>query len=64
MDTKYLTTADVAHRFQVDRKTVRRWVHDGRLEAIQWSTRGWRYSEEAVEAFALSVAVPAQREAS
>jgi excisionase family DNA binding protein len=61
---KYLTTADVAQRFQVDRKTVRRWVHHGQLEAIQWSARGWRYSETAVEAFAQSMAAPARREAS
>jgi hypothetical protein len=39
-------------------------VHHGQLEAIQWSARGWRYSEAAVEAFAQSMAAPARREAS
>jgi excisionase family DNA binding protein len=62
MDT-YLTTADVARRFQVDRKTVRRWVHEGQLEAIRWSSRSWRYSENAVEAFAQAYATPATQRA-
>lgn len=59
MAEKFLTVADVAERFQVDRKTVRRWVHDGRLEVTKWSAKGWRFRESAIEAFANRNTLPA-----
>lgn len=59
MAEKFLTVADVAERFQVDRKTVRRWVHAGQLEVTKWSAKGWRFREAAIEAFANRHTLPA-----
>lgn len=35
----YLTTADIAHRFNVTVDSVRRWVRSGRLTSIRFHRR-------------------------
>lgn len=45
-----LTTADVAVRFGVHPKTVKRWATNGSLGGIRIGGR-WRFSEAALEAF-------------
>lgn len=46
-----MTTTEVADLFRVDRKTVAKWVRDGRLEAIRVGEGGdWRIKRSAVQA--------------
>jgi len=45
MTEKLLTTAQVAERYGVSRKTVRRWVLSGRLREIELSAHTRRFRE-------------------
>jgi excisionase family DNA binding protein len=51
-----MTVADVAKRMKVNPKTVRSWIYDGALDAIDVSRKGsfycyWRIPEKALENF-------------
>lgn len=46
----YLTIAQVAERLQVDRRTVRKAIRIGRLEAAL-IFRQWRISESALQSY-------------
>lgn len=49
----YMTTTQVAERFQVDSSTVRRWVDHGKLKpAITTPGGHYKFTEESVEALA------------
>ncbi len=49
-DGKLLTAREVAEMFQVDQVTVRRWIHQGKLQAFRAGDRcKWRISKEAVQ---------------
>ncbi len=47
---KHLTVAEVAERLQVHWQSVLTYIKNGELEAVKLG-RGYRISEEAVEAF-------------
>lgn len=47
----YLTIAEAAKKLARSECTVRRWVHDGMLEAHQQANREWRIPASAVENF-------------
>jgi excisionase family DNA binding protein len=51
-----MTVRDVARRLGVHPETVRRWIRDGKLEAIQlpsgrWGVAEYRITEEALTKF-------------
>jgi excisionase family DNA binding protein len=48
MDQPLITTAEVAKQLQVSRQTVRQWVRDGRIPAIQITARTFRFDARAV----------------
>ena len=49
--TRLLSVSDVAARFEVTSQTVRNWIADGRLRAIQPTRRGrYRITPEALQA--------------
>jgi excisionase family DNA binding protein len=50
---RMLTVAQVAERLQVAPKTVRRWLHEGRLQGrmLGGTKAGYRISEAALAAF-------------
>lgn len=51
MSEMYLTTAQVATRYQVSRETVWRWVRQGRLpQPYRFSPQAPRWSESELEA--------------
>jgi excisionase family DNA binding protein len=50
----YVTPDEVAQRFRVTPRTVRRWVTGGELEAIRVG-RQWRIPVDALERWAASV---------
>lgn len=45
-----MTVYDVALLFQLSEKTIRRMIHDGRLEAVQVG-RTWRIPKQAIYNF-------------
>ena len=47
---KYLTVTEVAERLQVHWQSVLTYIKNGELEAVKLG-RGYRISEEAIEAF-------------
>lgn len=47
---QYQTVKDVAERLKVAEATVRQWIHDGSLRAIDIG-KGWRVSNTDLEAF-------------
>ena len=55
----WLTISELADRFGVSRDTVERWIHDGRVRAVNISTVpqggtqriSWRIDPESLEAF-------------
>lgn len=47
----YLTTREVADRFQVSRVTVNRWVKDGKLPAFSTPGGTLRFRREDIDAF-------------
>jgi excisionase family DNA binding protein len=49
--TSLLTVPEVAEWVRVHRKTVYRWIHDGRLEALRFGPRTFRIPVEAVNLF-------------
>lgn len=51
MTDKRLTMQDVADRFQVDKRTVRRFVSSGRLRPIRLGHRTVRFTLAEVERF-------------
>lgn len=53
----YLTTRDVAERFKVSERTVRRWCRDGAIPTVRFG-RAHRIPEEALNA--LLVDAPAE----
>ena len=50
---KLLTVFDVADRLQVHPETIRRWIRDGRLTAIDLGadSAGWRIDPADLDAF-------------
>jgi excisionase family DNA binding protein len=56
LDNNILTVTDVAKRMKVNPQTVRSWIYDGALDAINVSRKGsrycyWRIPEKALENF-------------
>lgn len=51
LDATYYSTTEVAARFSVTVDTVRRWIREKDLEAVQINGR-WRVSDNALERFA------------
>jgi len=47
-DDPLLTVRQVAQRFQVAEKTIRRWIARGTLRAVK-TTAGWRVRQSEVE---------------
>ena len=45
---RLLTAWEVAKAFAVDRKTVTRWAHEGKLHGIRTPGGHWRFSEDDV----------------
>jgi len=45
-----MTVGQVAELFSVSDKTVRRMIHDGRLQAVAFG-RSWRISKDALKTF-------------
>jgi excisionase family DNA binding protein len=48
----YISSGEVARRLEVDRRTVYRWLVEGRLRAIRVGGR-WRIDEEDLDRFVL-----------
>jgi excisionase family DNA binding protein len=55
-DRTYVTPEEVAKRFRINPRTVRRWAADGRLEAVRIG-RQWRIPVNALERLASPVTV-------
>jgi excisionase family DNA binding protein len=53
---EYLTKYDVARMFQVEPRTVTRWVTEGRLQAIRVNRSVIRFARSEVERFARAAA--------
>lgn len=50
MDDPPLTVKEVATRIGLTEKTIRRWIHNGRFDAVRFSRRaGWRIPRAEVE---------------
>lgn len=49
-DEEYFTPDEVADRFKVTRRTVYRWVAEGRLQALK-AGKGVRITKSALEEF-------------
>jgi excisionase family DNA binding protein len=62
-DLKTLTVEEVAELMGVHPETVRRWVRDGRLQAMRWGDR-LRFKPEAIRKFqeACQVHIPTPAE--
>lgn len=59
--SSYLTIHEVAAHLRVSDRTVRRWIHTGRLHAIRTSAScsgRLRIAQSAVESFVSSLASP------
>ena len=50
MDNKYLSIKQVAERLGVNKKTVRRWITNGQLNACRAGIQ-WRITEEDLQSF-------------
>ena len=66
MEPRFFTPAEVAERLKVSTTTVLRWIHEGRLPAVQASERVYRVPAPALAVFesgrvAKTVAVPVRR---
>jgi excisionase family DNA binding protein len=46
--TKLLNLKETADIFSVTTRTIRRWVHDGRLTPVKLGTRTLRFSREEI----------------
>lgn len=57
MESPYLTTNEVATRLRVDVQTVRRWCHEGTLEAVRVG-KSLRVDRAALAAFERPAAQP------
>jgi excisionase family DNA binding protein len=49
-ETRYYTPEEVATKLQVTRRTVYRWLTEGKLPGLR-AGAGWRITEAAVERF-------------
>ncbi len=46
---KLLTTGEVARRLQVSRRTVQRWIKEGKLRALKYPSGHFKVPESEVE---------------
>ena len=59
-EERFLSTEEVADRFQVDEQTVRRWIKSGKLEAFK-PGREWRIPPAALETLVESYSSPKEQ---
>ena len=61
-ETRFLTTEQAAEVASVPASTVRRWVSEGRLEAVRFEGRLWLLEDEVLDVeAAIRTAWPARR---
>ena len=63
VEERWYTVSEVARRLRVQDKTIRHWIHQGRIRAVRLPGRrsGWRISEQAVQEFLASLEQAGER---
>jgi len=50
LEEKYLSTSDIAKKYNFTSSAVTKWIREGKLEAVRIGSR-WRISENALQKF-------------
>lgn len=58
MKQAFYTAREIGAALQVDEGTVKRWIREGRLEAVKIGAKVLRISGDSFERFLTSVATP------
>jgi excisionase family DNA binding protein len=62
MEREYLTAAQAAKKLQLDPRTVRRWLNEGKLPGRRLGGKEWRIVDSELREFMLGKKPPAMEE--